>query len=80
MTDVMTETCPRCKRIFQDACDEGIGSIVTDAFIDGRYIEMCPLCYAEDFKKMHCSKWLPLGEIASAMFEEAKRQYPKWRQ
>lgn len=75
----MSEKCPNCSRVFEDACDRGVGSIVTLAFVGGKYTEMCPLCYAEDHKIRHSASWNPKGEIASAMFEEAKHQYPDWR-
>jgi hypothetical protein len=34
---------------------------------------MCPLCYAKEFERIHDIPWEPTGEVASAMFEEAKR-------
>lgn len=75
-----TETCPKCYRKFKTNPDNGIATIVTEAYIDGEWIRLCPLCYSESVKQIHGIKWNPKGEIASAMFEEAKRQYPKWRQ
>jgi hypothetical protein len=68
------DTCPRCNREFYD----NPIPLVTQAFVDGEYVEMCPLCYAEDVQKIHGIKWNPKGETASLMFEEAKKQYPDW--
>lgn len=72
------EQCPICKRKFK--VPEYLGALVVDAFVDGKYITMCPLCYAENVLRIHGIPWDPVGEIASEMFEEAKQQYPKWKQ
>ena len=76
----MSDTCPRCNRSFND---NPIGSLVTQAFIDGRYVTICPLCYDIDHLGRHGCLWNPKGEIASAMFQEAVNQHPEhnaWRE
>lgn len=73
----MKDMCPICKRLFND---EPVGPLITDAFIDGRYIRMCPLCYADDLFRRTGHVWDPGDETTAAlMFEEAKKQYPDWR-
>lgn len=47
--------------------------MVTEAFIGGRYVRTCPFCYAKDIHRMTGRRWIPQGEIASFMMEEAKR-------
>jgi len=70
------DICPICKREFPDCAEsECCLDLVVDAFIDGKYITMCPLCYAKDFKRIHGVNWQPVGEMASMMYEEAKRLY-----
>jgi hypothetical protein len=63
------ERCPRCGRRFRDPSIP----IVTCAFINGKYREECPLCYAKDFRKMTGIRWEPSGEVASFMLQEARR-------
>lgn len=74
------DICPICKREFPD-CSESECHLdfVVQAFIDGKYITICPLCYADDFKKIHGCDWQPKGELASQIYEEAKKLYPKKR-
>ena len=72
----MSEKCPICKRKFSD---EAMGPLVVPAFVDWHYVDMCPLCYGDKHLKTHGCSWEPTGEIAAAMFEEAKRQFPDWR-
>jgi len=61
--------CPICERLFPDEPFP----LVTQAFIDGRYVTMCPLCYADDHLKRHGVEWNPQGEIAASMYEQAKQ-------
>jgi hypothetical protein len=69
------DTCPICRRKF--TLPEYLGSIVAIAYINGKYVETCPLCYAKNVEKIHNIKWNPnFDSIAGQMFEEAKRQYP----
>lgn len=63
------DTCPQCKRGFPD---EPL-TLVTHAFIDGEYVEMCPLCYAAEHKKIHGVAWKPKGEIAKEMYRLARK-------
>ena len=34
---------------------------------------MCPICYAEEIKRVHGIEWEPGGEMAAEMYELAKR-------
>ena len=72
--------CPKCKRKFTVPENLMSGAMVTEAFVDGRYVTMCPLCYADDHLIRHGVKWNPKGEMAKEMFEEAKKQYPDWKE
>lgn len=74
----MADRCPICKRTFPDCCESICHlDLVVDAFVDGLYIRMCPLCYADEHKRIHGFEWKPQGELASQMYEEAKLLYPK---
>ena len=64
--------CPICKRKFP-------AGLIADAFVGGKSVTMCPLCYGDDHLRRHKVEWNPVGEIASEMFEEAKQLYPDWR-
>lgn len=72
------ERCPECKRRF--FIPEDIGSILALFCIHNERVTMCPLCYAKAYEETFGIIWSPKGEIASAMFSEAKRQYPDWSQ
>ena len=61
--------CPICKRKFPD---EPI-TLVTEAYIDGRWQRMCPLCYADNHKEIHGTAWKPKGEIAKDMYRLARK-------
>lgn len=71
-------TCPICKREFPDWTESDCRLVlITNAFLDGGYVRMCPLCYADDHKIRHGVDWHPVGKLASQMFEEAKKLYPQ---
>ena len=61
--------CPICKRLFPDYPFP----LVTQAYINGQYITMCPLCYADDHLKRYRVPWNPIGKKAAAMYEQAKQ-------
>lgn len=68
------ERCPICKRNFPDATESECGlDLITLAFIGGKHVETCPLCYADNIKRIHGIEWLPRGELAKLMYEEAKK-------
>ena len=71
------DICPICKREFPDCSEsECFLDLVVDAFVEGEHVTMCPLCYADDHKRIHSFNWQPKGELASLMYEEAKKLYP----
>ena len=71
------DTCPKCKRKFPTATESKCGlDLVTHAFIEGKHILMCPLCYGASIKTILGIEWNPMGESAKMMFEEAKELYP----
>lgn len=72
------DICPICKRKFPDCTESKCClDLVVNAFIDGEYVKMCPLCYADNHKRISGVEWHPTGELASQMFEEAKNLYPR---
>ena len=68
MTKYSGNKCPQCKRFFPDTPVR----LVTEAYIDGRFIRMCPLCYADHYYQAHGIHWNPTGEMASLMLELAQ--------
>lgn len=70
------QICPICKREFPDCTEsECYLDLVINAFVDGEYVMMCPLCYADNHKRIHGVEWNPVGELARQMYEEARKLY-----
>lgn len=57
----------------QETCPHKMPSaLIIPAFINGRHIPMCPLCYAKTHKQIHGQKWIPAeGSVAESMLIEA---------